>query len=146
MEGGLLCEAGGLRMFMLRFDRGEAFMESLMEFSREEDLRGASIAGLGAFSSGELAFFNRATRQYDPIPVEEQVEVLNITGNIGRFEGEPKIHAHALLSYPDGRTIGGHLIDGVVWPTLELTVIESGTTLERTLDNETGLPLISSFK
>ena len=129
-------------VYILCFDKGDMFLEGLLGFARGEGLSGASFSGLGAFSRGELAFFNRETNEYDPIPVEEQVEVLNITGNIALFEGEPRIHAHATLSRPDGTTLGGHLVDAEVWPTLEITLIETDGTIERKIDEETELALI----
>ena len=142
MRANKLHTSDSLSIYILCFDRGEMVMESLLAFAREEGLSGGSFTGLGAFSRGELAFFNRETKEYDPIPVEEQVEVLNITGNIALFEGEPRLHAHATLSRPDGTTIGGHLVDGEVWPTLEITLIETEGTIEREIDEETGLALI----
>ena len=129
-------------MAMLTFAKGERVMESLAAWARAEGITSASFSGLGAFSSATLAFFNRERKVYDPIPVEEQVELLNITGNIALFEGVPRLHAHATLSYPDGKTIGGHLIEGTVWPTLELTVLVGEQGLERLSDSETGLPLL----
>lgn len=144
MQFSRLHSASSVSVYILCFDKGERFMEGLVEFAKGEGLSGASFSGLGAFSRGELAFFNRETKEYDSIPVEEQVEVLNITGNIALFEGEPRIHAHATLSRPDGTTLGGHLVDGEVWPTLELTIIETYGTIEREVDEETGLALISN--
>jgi hypothetical protein len=142
MQFSKLNSNSSLSVYILCFDKGEMFVEGMVGFAKREGLSGGSFIGLGAFSRGELAFFNRDTNEYDPIPVDEQVEVLNVNGNIALFEGEPRIHAHAILSRPDGTTIGGHLVEGVVWPTLELTVFETDGTIEREIDEETGLALI----
>ena len=56
--------------------------------------------------------------------------------------GERKIHAHAVLSRRDGSTIAGHLLEGYVRPTLEITFIEAPETLRRRIDPATGLPLL----
>ena len=142
MEAIRVDRGGSLRVETLCFAKGEEVLATLGAYAQREGITSASFVGLGAFRVATLAFFNRETRVYDPIPVEEQVELLNITGNITLFEGEPRLHAHATLSYPDGRTIGGHLIEGTVWPTLELTLTITEVPVHRQLDEETGLPLI----
>lgn len=126
----------------LVLDKGDEVMAVLLDIATREGIAAASFVGLGAFSRSTLAFFDRATRTYLPIPVEEQVEVVSITGNISLFEGAPRIHAHALLSRPDGSTIGGHLVEGTVWPTLELTLTLTPGRIDREIDEESGLPLL----
>ncbi|HYM64002.1 MAG TPA: DUF296 domain-containing protein, partial [Gaiellaceae bacterium] len=76
------------------------------------------------------------------IPLEEQVEVLSLIGDIAEHEGQPKVHAHVVVGRRDGRTRGGHLLEAHVWPTLELMLEESPEHLRRRIDEETGLPLI----
>lgn len=117
-------------------------MESLQAFAAELNLKAATLVGLGAFSEAVIAFFDREVNDYLEIPVNEQVEILNITGNIARFGDEPRLHAHVTLGRRDGSVLGGHLISGSVWPTLEITLTEASGRMERLLDEETGLPLL----
>ena len=138
----LIDESHGSRTFMVVFDKGDAAMKKLLEFVTAQEITAASFVGLGAFSEARLAFYDRTTKEYTPIPVDEQTEVLNITGNVALYNGEPRLHAHATLSRPDSSTIGGHLVEGIVWPTLEITLVASPDQLERDLDEETGLPLL----
>jgi uncharacterized protein len=42
----------------------------------------------------------------------------------------------------DGTTRGGHLLEAIVWPTLEVTVVESATHLKRKKRADLGLALI----
>jgi predicted DNA-binding protein with PD1-like motif len=42
----------------------------------------------------------------------------------------------------DGSTVGGHLLEGHVWPTLEVVLTESPAHLRKKHDPETGLALI----
>ena len=49
---------------------------------------------------------------------------------------------HAVLGLSDGTTRGGHLLEGLVWPTLEVVIRESPTPLHKTNRPEIGLPLI----
>jgi hypothetical protein len=74
--------------------------------------------------------------------VPEQVEVLSLNGDIALDGAEPKVHAHTVLGRRDGSTVGGHLLEAHVRPTLEVILVESPGYLRKTCDRETGLALI----
>ena len=126
------------------FDVGDEAAAGLLQLAKQYELKAAQITGLGAFSRGKLAFFDLQTKKYEPIEVNEQVEVASIAGNVALTEdGERKIHVHAVLSRRDGSAIAGHLLEGYVRPTLEITFIEAPETLRRRIDPATGLPLLA---
>jgi predicted DNA-binding protein with PD1-like motif len=81
---------------------------------------------------------------YTKIPIDEQAEVLTLTGNIAfdTSRREPKIHAHVILGRADGSTLGGHVLVAHVWPTLEVVLVETPAHLRRATDFETGLALL----
>jgi len=117
-------------------------IESLSTFARQEKLSAAALTGIGAFSYALLGFFDRATKDYRKIEVNEQTEVLSLLGDIVLCDDEPKLHLHVVLGRADGSTLGGHLLAARVWPTLELIIRESPSHLRRRYDSEAGLPLI----
>ena len=55
---------------------------------------------------------------------------------------EGSVHAHVVLGLSDGTTRGGHLLEGHVWPTLEVVLDEPPTALRKTDRPEIGLALI----
>jgi predicted DNA-binding protein with PD1-like motif len=130
------------KSFVLVFETGDKVIENLIEFARDNSVAGAFFFGLGAFERATLAFFDLAKKEYEHIPIDEQVEVMSITGNISMYRGEPKIHAHAVIGKRDGAAHGGHLIEGIVRPTLEVFVTTAGDGMRRTLDMVTDLPLL----
>ena len=82
-------------------------------------------------------------KEYEKIPIEEQVEVLSLVGDIAsKGDGEPQVHAHVVLGRSDGMTRGGHLLEAYVRPTLEVVLVESPEHLRREWDEEVGLALI----
>jgi hypothetical protein len=105
-------------------------------------LSAAEFTGIGAFSAAVLGYFDWQRKDYTRIPVDEQVEVLSLTGNIALADGEPKLHPHVVVGKADGSAHGGHLLEAHVRPTLELIVTESPAHLQRRSDPETGLALI----
>ena len=130
------------RPFALVFETGDEAIAGLLDFARGNDIRSAFFFGVGAFERVTLAYFDLGTKEYEHIPVGEQVEVVSLAGNISTYDGEPKIHAHAVIGKRDGSVMGGHLIEGIVRPTLEVFVSASDTPLTRTRDEATNLPLL----
>lgn len=128
--------------YVLVFAKGDEFMAELESFAREKELIGSHFTAVGAFRRATLGYFDRARMDYKEIPVEEQVEVLSLVGNIADNEGEPKIHAHVVLGKADGAALGGHVLRATVWPTLELILEESPVHMRRKTDAETGLALL----
>jgi predicted DNA-binding protein with PD1-like motif len=134
--------AGEERTFALIFDTGDEVVAGLQQFAVEQHLTASRISAIGAFNGVTLGFFDWDTKDYRRIPVDEQVEVVALLGDIALGDDGPIIHAHAVIGRSDGTTRGGHLLSGVVRPTLEVLVEESPTHLRRRSDPVSGLPLI----
>lgn len=143
MRNKLLHEVDGLRTFVVVMDKGDDAAAELARFAREQGVTGAGLTAVGACREATLAYFDRETMSYQDIPVTEQVEVLSLLGDIAAKDGEPALHAHAVLGLRDGSTVGGHVQRAIVWPTLEAIVTESPAHLRKRVDQETGLALIA---
>ena len=142
MRSKLIQEEGGEKTFALVFDTGDEVVSEITNFARENALDAATLTAIGAFSSATLGYFDLVRKEYEKIPVEEQVEVLSLIGDIALNEGEPELHAHVVLGRRDGATRGGHLLEAHVRPTLEVVLTESPDHLKKRTDEETGLALI----
>ncbi len=130
------------RTLVLVLDPGEEVMAVLDRFAREHALGASRVTAIGAFERAELGFFEVDRQDYHRIPVDAQTEVLSLAGDIALEGSDPKVHLHAVLGRRDGSTVGGHLLQGVVRPTLELMLTESPTHLRRVCDPRFGLALI----
>jgi predicted DNA-binding protein with PD1-like motif len=136
-------QQNGDTTYVLIFETGDEVMGGLIAFAKEQQLEGSDFTAIGAFSSAVLGYFEVEQKTYKKIPIDEQVEVLTLIGNITREEdGEPKVHAHTVLGLADGTTRGGHLLEAHVRPTLELVLTESPVELRRRFNPEAGLALI----
>jgi hypothetical protein len=124
------------------FDTGDAFPTALTKFAEDAGLDASRFTAIGAFEKATLGYFDWEKKDYVPIEVDEQVEVLALTGDIAVYDGKPQVHAHAVVGRRDGSTIGGHVLDAVVRPTLEIIVDEARRELHKHYDPETGLALI----
>jgi uncharacterized protein len=133
---------GESRVMALVFDQGDEVVATLERFAQERGLDAAHFTAIGAFERAMLGYFSWEKKEYLKIPVEEQVEVLSLAGDVALQDGKRKIHAHAVLGRRDGSTVGGHLLAASVRPTLELMLTESPAHLRRVHDPATGLALI----
>jgi predicted DNA-binding protein with PD1-like motif len=141
MQSKLLSDAPE-KTYALIFDKGDEVIAELTNFARENNLGGAHFTAIGAFENATLGYFDRERKDYTNIPINEQVEVLSLVGDIARKGDEPKVHAHVVVGKRDGSAHGGHILEATVWPTLEVVLTESPRHLQRTHDDETGLALI----
>ena len=133
----------GEKTFALIFDKGDEVASGLLAFAKENKLSASHFTAIGAFERVTLGFFERERKDYKKIPIDEQVEVLSLVGDIASDGDEPKVHAHVVVGKADGTAHGGHLLEASVWPTLEVILVESPEHLRRKVDKETGLALIS---
>lgn len=143
MRSKLIHQAHGQRTFAVVLGTGDEVRDCLGRFADRERLSAARLSAIGALERATLRFFDWGAKEYRPIPVEEQVEVASLNGDIASDEaGAPKLHLHAVLGRRDGSALGGDLQEGRVRPTLEVLVTEAPAHLRRVHDPETGLALI----
>jgi predicted DNA-binding protein with PD1-like motif len=140
MKAKILTQNGEKNQALI-FETGDEVISTITDFVRREKIRAAHFTGIGAFSSATLAYFDWEKKSYLDLPVNEQVEVLVLTGDIAWKGNEPVAHVHVVLGCRDGSTRGGHLKKGLVRPTLEISFSQAGA-LERHFDPASGLALI----
>lgn len=145
MKSKLVATVGGERTFVLVLDSGEEAFKTISTFAARESLDAASLTAIGAFERAVVGWFDLAAKSYRKISVGEQCEVLSAVGDIARDDaGKPSLHMHVVLGMCDGSTRGGHLLEGVVRPTLEVTLVEAPAHLRRKQRPELGLALIET--
>jgi uncharacterized protein len=123
-------------------DPGDEAVAALTQFAQAEDLEAASIAAVGAFEHAVVGWFDRTAKDYRRIPVDEQCEVLSLLGDVAEGQDGPILHMHTVLGLSDGTTRGGHLLEGKVFPTLEVVVTETPTELRKIMRPDLGVALI----
>jgi uncharacterized protein len=131
------------KTFMLVFETGDELAEGLLQFAKERNLSAASFKAVGALSSVRLAWFSWENKRYEPsLTADEQIELLSLIGDVAQKDGEPVVHAHAVIAKKDGTAHGGHLLEAHVRPTCEVVLTESPAKLQKFIDPQSGLALI----
>jgi predicted DNA-binding protein with PD1-like motif len=128
---------------VLVFESGDEVISQLTAFAKDRRITAAHFTAIGAFRDAGLGYFDWQTKKYLRNQVDEQVEVVALAGDIAIDGDHPSVHAHAVVAKRDGSTMGGHLLEAHVRPTLELILEKSPELLQKKLDKESGLALIS---
>lgn len=130
------------RTFVLAFDKAEDPVPLLVRFADTQGLSGSHITAIGGFERAVVGYFDRLEGDYVRIPVEQQVEILSLSGEVAHRHDKPILHLQAVLGLRDGSTRGGHLLAASVWPALEVVLTEQPRHLRRHFDPELQLPLV----
>jgi len=129
--------------FILVLDTGDELATGLLDFANQARVSAASFTAVGALSSVRLGWFSWDTKTYEPsVTLDEQVELLSLIGDVALKDGQPVVHAHAVIGRKDGTAQGGHLLEAHVRPTCEVILTESPIHLHKQIDPQSGLALI----
>ncbi|TIS85740.1 PPC domain-containing DNA-binding protein [Mesorhizobium sp.] len=143
MKSQRVAESAGQRTFVVVLDPGEEALAALTSFAIDQEIGGASLTAIGAFETAAVGWFDFKEKTYRKIPVLEQCEVLSAIGDVAMGDGgKPSLHVHVVLGLSDGTTRGGHLLEGLVRPTLEVALVEAPGRLRRRKRPELGIALI----
>lgn len=138
-----LINDGPQRTFAVAFSTGEELINGCKTFVRERDITSAAFTGLGALRRVVLGYFDWEKKEYRKITFDEQVEVVSLLGNVALdAAGVPSLHPHMVIARADAAAFGGHVLEAIVRPVIELVITESPAYLRRQKDPESGLALL----
>ncbi len=130
------------RVYALRLKPGEDVKAALLDFARTHRLRAASVVTcVGSLQRAHLRFAD----QDKGTVLEGKYEIVSL---VGTFHSEEGGHFHLSISDGQGRTVGGHLLEGnIVYTTAEVTLLEA-TELEfrREPDGQTGYKELKIYR
>ncbi|HXC42370.1 MAG TPA: DUF296 domain-containing protein [Candidatus Dormibacteraeota bacterium] len=130
------------KRYAVIFYQGDEAFSGLLEFAEKYHVTSAHFTAIGALNGAAVGWFDLQRKMYKKIPIEGQVEVLSMIGDIAVYQGEPVVHTHVVVGTSDGTTRGGHVLGAYVSPTLEVTVTVDPLTMQKRFDPATDLTLI----
>ena len=130
--------------YVLRFDPVEEVLKKLMEFAEKESINGASFTAIGAVKKVVLAYYDIGEKEYLDKNFDEEMEIVNVIGNVARNAemGNIIVHAHGSFGNRDFEVIGGHIKEMLVSATCEVSLTKLEGGLERTFNQEISLNLL----
>jgi predicted DNA-binding protein with PD1-like motif len=135
-----------INVHFIKMEKGEDILETIVNYCKEVDLKSGVVYGLGAVEKASLGFYELNSKTYLTNDYNFNAEILNCTGNIAKNKetGEYIVHIHMTIGDAEGKTFGGHLLPGnPISVTGEFTIFEIDTILEREVDDEFKLLLLS---
>jgi predicted DNA-binding protein with PD1-like motif len=142
MKVKLIGDANGMKQYAVIFYKGDEAFSGLMEFAQKYHVTSGHFTAIGALSSVILAWFDPQKKMYKENPYNEQLEVASMIGDFALYKGKPALHTHMVVGHRDGPASGGHVIEAIVSPTLEVFVTVDPVSLQKRYDPETDLTLI----
>ena len=142
MQVKLLKDTPEEKVYTVIFLKGDEALSGMLDFANKYHANDAHFTAIGAISSATLGWLDLSRKLYVAIPVNQQVEVASLIGDIATFQEKPVIHMHAVLSKRDGSTVAGHVWELNVNPTLEFFVTVNNTPLKKRPDDPSGMKLI----
>ncbi|MGP0023057.1 MAG: PPC domain-containing DNA-binding protein [Streptosporangiaceae bacterium] len=137
-----IVEDADVATYVVVCDPGDEAVAAPAQFARAERLEASQITAVGAFERATVGWFDRAAKQYRRIPVGEQCEVLSLIGDVAEGQDGPSLHAHVVLGLSDGTARGGRLLEGWVFPMLEVVVTETPAELRKVMRPDLGIAVI----
>lgn len=128
--------------YVLRVDKGEEILYCIKTLCEKEGIRLASISGIGAINEVQIGLFEPASKKYYSETLNGSFEIVSLSGNISKMNGEVYIHAHIAVTDREYKAYGGHLNKAVVSATAEIIITCIDGTLTRRFSDEIGLNLI----
>ena len=126
-------------MIFMRLFPDEDIQEKLKEACRLYDIKTAVVlSGLGQLKKIQLGYF-KGKNNYTPKNFDMPHELLSLTGNICKQDGDYILHLHAVLGDEKKNTVGGHLIEGKVEITNEIVLLKTDIDIKRKFEEKTGL-------
>ena len=142
MQVQLLNPGEPTKQYAVIFYQGDEAFSGLLDFAEKYPISSAHFTAIGALNGATLGWFDPQRKMYKKIPIEGQVEVIGMSGDIALYQGKPVVHTHMVVGTSDGTTRGGHVLSGYVSPTLEVMVTVDPISMQKRFDPETDLTLI----
>ena len=128
---------------VFRLEMGEGLMESTQRIATAENVKLASINGIGACSKIEMGYIDLSIKEYVFKTFEGNLEILQATGNITLKDGEPFPHIHISVANNECKAFGGHLNEATISATFEGVMQIMDNEIHREFNEDLGLALMN---
>lgn len=119
-------------------------MAGLTEFAQKNQIESGYYRGIGDALSAKAGWFDYNRKKFKVIPIDT-AEVSSFTGDIAWYKGKPVAHTHMSAALKDGSVKGGHLLELISGPTMEIILVAELTTLYKRLDPELDAAIIDPY-
>ena len=128
---------------LLKDNQTGQILAQLKIFAEKEQVKLASVTGLGAVKDFTVGVFDSSAKAYKSNRFQGVYEIVSLVGTINTMNDAFYCHLHMCAGDQEGRAFGGHLNEAVISATCELVVTCLPGETNRVFSDEVGLNLIS---
>ena len=132
----------GTDNYVIRLESGDDILRSLQQFATSKKLGASLIEGIGSLNRVKLGHYDFKTKKYKYETFDDDLEILNLSGNISIMNRKPLPHVHVTLGRRDFSVIGGHLDEGSAANMVEVWVWKLPGRLLKAKDESIGLNVL----
>jgi len=104
------------RVYYIEAPEDVDFIDYLKSVFNQIGAKRAVVISIGLLKKAKIGYFNVSTGKYEAIDLNEFLELVSALGYIYTTnDGDVNVHIHVTLGRRNGSTVGGHLIEGVVY-------------------------------
>ena len=130
------------RTYLFKLPKGKDLLESLADFCHDNQVKCGVVSVVGSVANATVGYYDQSKKKYEKKVINEELELLSLTGNVSIQDNRPQVHAHAVFAGKDFNAVGGHLRPGTKIYVCEAYVQELvGEPKVRRMDKLTKLPL-----
>lgn len=133
MKVKLLSANGETKTYIIVFSNGDEVVSGLTDFAKQYQVKSAHYTAIGDAVLAKAGWYDYNKKAFKVIKIDT-AEVTSFIGDIATYNGKPVAHTHFSAATSDGIVHGGHLLELVVGPTLELIITTEPTALYKKLD------------
>lgn len=128
---------------VLRLDKDDEITAAVLEVAKKENIRLASVTGIGATDNVTVGVFDIDKKAYDKFTFTGNKEITSLVGNINTMNSEEYCHMHITLAGDKGTVVGGHLLNAVISLTAEIFINIIDGSVDRKRNEALGINTFS---
>ena len=100
------------RTYLFRLPKGKDLLEELIDFCHDNQVKCGIVSAVGCVSNATIAYYDQAKKKFEKSLFDEELELVNLTGNISIQDNRPMVYAHVTLADNEHNVVAGRLQPG----------------------------------
>ncbi len=128
--------------YVIRIDKDEEVLSSLIDFCKWEDIKLGSLTGIGNASKIVLSIYDIDSKSYIEKEFNGSLEINNLIANITKKDDFNIVNAHVNFSDTNFNSYGGKLVECIIGVTCEIFVTTIDGNINRKYNDSYDVDLI----
>ena len=128
---------------IVKLDVKDEVVSSLLKLSSIENIKLASVTGIGATDNFTVGCFDLTKKEYKKNTFKGSFEIVSLIGNITTMNNEYYLHLHMSCGDPSGNLYGGHLNECFISVTSEIIIDIIDGEVDRIKNDNLGINLLN---